>query len=225
MYKTTRICKCCGRTFEPEFGRQVHCSATCRERYTKRYKRLKKDQKNTASEVDAIHAVLSNKHNLSISEAALFLGVSRPTVYLRIRRGELSPIRVSTRTVRIPIEQLMELLDKALDAGYTVAWGGDVSGDFTRTGLAMLPDGVTPTQQLRQEQWDDWRFTYDHVMLIYGKAIDENGKPYYMVKNSWGKSGDYKGIWYMSRDYMTLNTTYLFLNRHALPTAFLKTMK
>ena len=116
----------------------------------------------------------------------------------------------------IPIEQLMETLDKALDAGYTVAWGGDVTGDFTRTGLAMLPDGVQPSQELRQEQWNDWRFTYDHVMLIYGKAVDETGKPYYMVKNSWGKSGQYKGIWYMSRDYMALNTTYLFLNRHAL---------
>ncbi len=117
----------------------------------------------------------------------------------------------------IPIEQLMDVIDKALDAGYTVAWGGDVSGDFTRTGLAMLPDGVQPTQQLRQEQWDDWRFTYDHVMLIYGKAIDEQGKPYYMVKNTWGRSGLYAGIWYMSRDYIALNTTYLFLNRHALP--------
>jgi aminopeptidase C len=117
----------------------------------------------------------------------------------------------------IPIEQLMDVIDKALDAGYTVAWGGDVSGDFTRTGLAMLPDVVQPTQQLRQEQWDDWRFTYDHVMLIYGKAIDEQGKPYYMVKNTWGRSGLYAGIWYMSRDYIALNTTYLFLNRHALP--------
>ena len=117
----------------------------------------------------------------------------------------------------IPIDELMDILDKALDAGYTVAWGGDVSGDFTRTGLAMLPEGIVPTQQMRQEQWDDWRFTYDHVMLIYGKTIDEQGKPYYMVKNSWGESGQYKGIWYMSRDYMKLNTTYLFLNRHALP--------
>ena len=33
---------------------------------------------------------------------------------------------------------------------------------------------------------------------------------------SWGKSGQYKGIWYMSRDYIMLNTTYLFLNRHAM---------
>ncbi len=117
----------------------------------------------------------------------------------------------------IPIEQLMDVLDKALDAGYTVAWGGDVTGDFTRTGVASLPDGVVPTQQLRQEQWDDWRFTYDHVMLVYGKAIDEQGKPYYLVKNSWGETGSYKGIWYISRDYMMLNTTYLFLNQHALP--------
>ena len=116
----------------------------------------------------------------------------------------------------IPIEQLMDVLDKALDAGYTVAWGGDVTGNFTRTGLAMLPDSIVLTQKMRQEQWDDWRMTYDHVMVIYGKAIDEEDKPYYMVKNSWGKSGQYKGIWYMSRDYIMLNTTYLFLNRHAL---------
>ena len=100
--------------------------------------------------------------------------------------------------------------------------GEQSSGIFTRTGLAMLPEGVVPTQALRQEQWDDWRFTYDHVMLIYGKAIDEQGKPYYMVKNSWGKSGQYKGIWYMSRDYIQLNTTYLFLNRHALPKSLRK---
>ena len=117
----------------------------------------------------------------------------------------------------IPIEALTDALDQALDAGYTVAWGGDVTGNFTRTGLAMLPDSMKPSQQLRQEQWVDWRFTYDHVMLIYGKAVDEQGKPYYMVKNSWGENGLYKGIWYMSRDFIALNTVYLFLNRRALP--------
>lgn len=123
----------------------------------------------------------------------------------------------------IPIEQLMTVLDKALDAGYTVAWGGDVSGDFLRKeGLAVLPDGVVPTQELRQQQWDNWDFTYDHVMLIYGKALDEQGKPYYLVKNSWGDYGAYHGIWYMSRDYMALNTTYLFLNRNALPRSLRK---
>ncbi len=116
----------------------------------------------------------------------------------------------------VPIEELMDALDRALDAGYTVAWGGDVTGDFTRTGFADLPDGVVPSQELRQSQWDSWELTYDHVMLIFGKAVDENGKPFYLVKNSWGRSGQYQGIWYMSRDYIALNTTYIYLNRHAL---------
>lgn len=125
----------------------------------------------------------------------------------------------------IPLDELMDVLDRVLMEGYCVAWGGDVSGDFTRTGLAMLPEGVVPSQELRQQQFDDWTFTYDHVMLIYGIARDEQGKPYYMVKNSWGRTGYYEGIWYMSRDYMMLNTTYLFLNRHALPKSLRKAME
>ena len=125
----------------------------------------------------------------------------------------------------IPIDELMAVLDRALMSGYCVAWGGDVSGDFSRKGIAELPEAVMPTQELRQQQFDDWTFTYDHVMLIYGIARDENGRTYYMVKNSWGTSGDYDGIWYMSSDYMALNTTYLFLNRKALPSKLRKDIK
>ena len=113
----------------------------------------------------------------------------------------------------LPIDTLMARLDEALMNGYCVAWGGDVSGNFSRDGIAELPNDVIPTQELRQQQFDDWTFTYDHVMLIYGIAHDADGKIYYMVKNSWGPSGHYQGTWYMSRDYMKLNTTYLFLNR------------
>ena len=169
----------------------------------------------------------------SLANFKVFFPLLERTVSAAVRKGAKEPLphwKDSVLTVieapykwrlkpsyNIPIADLMDVLDKALDAGYNVAWGGDVTGDFTRTGLAMLPDSIKPTQQMRQEQWDDWRFTYDHVMLIYGKAIDEQGKPYYMVKNSWGENGQYKGIWYMSRDYMMLNITYLFLNRQALP--------
>ena len=53
-------------------------------------------------------------------------------------------------------------------------------------------------------------------MLIYGKAKDQDGVEYYMVKNSWGETGKYKGIWYMAKDYIADNTTYIFLNRQAL---------
>lgn len=144
----------------------------------------------------------------------------------------------------IPIDELMAALDYALDKGFTVAWGGDVSGNFNiQPAVSDLPDSLmniitgqaaapadpqaqtARLQQLRQEQWDDWTFTYDHVMLIYGKAVDENGRPFYLVKNTWGEIGPYKGSWYMSRDYIALNTTYIFLNRHALPKALQKAVK
>jgi hypothetical protein len=55
---------------------------------------------------------------------------------------------------------------------------------------------------------------YEISMNDNGKACEcEACKAEY---EKWGKSGQYQGIWYMSRDYIALNTTYLFLNRHAL---------
>ena len=53
-------------------------------------------------------------------------------------------------------------------------------------------------------------------MLIYGKARDQQGRDYYMVKNSWGAAGNYQGTWYMRRNYIALNTTYVLLNRVAI---------
>ena len=65
---------------------------------------------------------------------------------------------------------------------------------------------VQATQKLRQERFDNWELTDDHGMLIYGIAKDQNGKEYYMVKNSWGETGDYKGIWYMTKNFIANNT-------------------
>lgn len=75
---------------------------------------------------------------------------------------------------------------------------------------------VVPTQELRQKYFDTWESTYDHVMLIFGIAKDKNGKEYYMVKNSWGDYGNYHGIWYLSKAYVALYTTYIYLNKHAI---------
>ena len=76
---------------------------------------------------------------------------------------------------------------------------------------------VTPTQKLRQERFDNWELTDDHGMLIYGIAKDQNGKEYYMVKNSWGETGDYKGIWYMTENYIANNTMDFIVNKNAVP--------
>ena len=76
---------------------------------------------------------------------------------------------------------------------------------------------LTPTQEQRQERFDNWELTDDHGMLIYGIAKDQNGKEYYMVKNSWGETGDYKGIWYMTKNFIVAKTMDFMVNKNAVP--------
>ena len=81
---------------------------------------------------------------------------------------------------------------------------------------------LTPTPEQRQERFDNWELTDDHGMLIYGIAKDQNGKEYYMVKNSWGETGDYKGTWYMTKNFIIANTMDYMVNKNAIPADILK---
>ena len=83
---------------------------------------------------------------------------------------------------------------------------------------------VVPTQQQRQDRFDNWELTDDHGMLIFGIAKDQNGKEYYMVKNSWGETGDYKGIWYMTKNFIAANTMDYMVNKNAIPKDIRKKM-
>ena len=114
MYKTTRACKFCGKTFEPEFGRQVFCSPVCRQRYYSQTKRLKKTAKQSLLSVEQTKKALEGKSFLSVTEAAAYMGVTRPSVYARIKSGEIVPVRFGTRSPRIPIEQLTSDTDRKI---------------------------------------------------------------------------------------------------------------
>ena len=87
-----------------------------------------------------------------------------------------------------------------------------------------LPE-KTITQEMRQAAYDSWENTDDHGMQIFGVAHDQNGKRYYMIKNSWGtKKSDYKGIWYVSEAYMQYKTNCILLHKEAIPQALREKM-
>ena len=73
------------------------------------------------------------------------------------------------------------------------------------------------SQEERQLGYDNWETTDDHGMLIYGIAKDKNGVEYYMVKNSWGEAGTYKGIWYASKAFVRYKTMNIIVHKSALP--------
>ena len=92
------------------------------------------------------------------------------------------------------------------------------------TELGINAPEMTPTQEKRQEEYDNWTLTDDHGMLIYGIAKDQNGKEYYMVKKSWGEPGKYKGTWYMSKNYIVAKTMDYMVNKNAIPKDIRKKM-
>ncbi len=91
--------------------------------------------------------------------------------------------------------------------------------EFTKKPL----DEMEITQELRQQAFDNWETTDDHGMQIFGIAKDQNGKKYYMVKNSWGTvRSDYNGIWYISEAFMKFKTNDVLVHKDAIPSPIKK---
>lgn len=139
----------------------------------------------------------------------------------------------------IPMDDITKIIDYALAHHYTVAWGTDVSEPYFswKNGIAYIPaepvrdmtpdqraamfDGPKPemtiTPEMRQEAFDNYQTTDDHGMQITGIAKDQNGKEWYIVKNSWGTKNDYKGYLYVTKNYVEYKTTSLMVNKDGIP--------
>ena len=153
----------------------------------------------------------------------------------------------------LPIDELMQVFDNAINNGYSIAWASDVSEKgFSRNGVAVAADiesmersgsdqdrwlglsqtqkdqeikkmlekpcqEIKVTQELRQEEYDNYKTTDDHGMLIYGIAKDQTGKKFYMVKNSWGTDSKYKGTWYASETFVAFKTMNIVVHKNAIP--------
>jgi bleomycin hydrolase len=140
----------------------------------------------------------------------------------------------------LPLNELAEVMQYAINNGYTFAWGSDVSdkGFSWKNGVAVVPenkwedltkteiDSVVswPTKQriitpeMRQAAFDNYETEDDHGMHITGMAKDQNGTVYYIVKNSWGtKNNDCDGYMYASESYVLYKTTDIMLHKSALP--------
>jgi bleomycin hydrolase len=77
---------------------------------------------------------------------------------------------------------------------------------------------LTITQEIRQKAFDNYQTTDDHGMHIVGSAHDQNGNKYYIVKNSWGTTGNaYEGYFYASAAYVAYKTIDLLVNKNGIP--------
>jgi len=136
----------------------------------------------------------------------------------------------------VPLDEMINTIDNALNKGFTVELDCDVSESTfsSKDGVAVVPEnpdnnikalqGVYPemkiTQQYRQEEFENFNTTDDHLMHITGTLVDQRGTKYYKVKNSWGTDENRNangGYVYFSEAFMRLKAISVMVHKDALP--------
>ncbi len=76
---------------------------------------------------------------------------------------------------------------------------------------------VNVTPDIRQQGYEAFVTTDDHLMHLTGIATDQNGTRYYITKNSWGTArNDFGGYLNMSESYVRAKTIYIMVHKDAL---------
>lgn len=142
----------------------------------------------------------------------------------------------------LPLDDLMDVMNYAINNGHTIVWDGDVSekGFSTIKGIAINPVNkklerkdlmklteIIPEEKVNQENrqkgFENFTTTDDHLMHITGLSKDQNGRTYYITKNSYGpKRGEYEGYLHMSENYVRLKTTAIMVHKDAIPKSIKK---
>lgn len=82
---------------------------------------------------------------------------------------------------------------------------------------------IVVTPEIRQEGFETFVTTDDHLMHLTGLAKDQNGTKYYVTKNSWGTDrNDFGGYLNMSESFVRAKTIYVMMHKDALPSALRK---
>jgi len=153
------------------------------------------------------------------------------------------------QSYNLPLDEFIQVFDYALDNGYTIAWGADVSEEYFShsAGVAIVPDiniaemtdtergkwesqskkerynldkpgkEKVVTQEMRQEHYDNYKTTDDHGLHIVGRAKDQAGTKYYIVKNSWNTDNPYDGYVYVSEEFVKYKTMNIMIHKDAVP--------
>lgn len=131
---------------------------------------------------------------------------------------EVPDNRMHDSYLNLPIDELIQHIERAVENGHPVCWEGDITEPgFTAPHnyrVDVQPSERTVTQASRQREFEQLRTTDDHVMEIIGTFLDGKQR-YYVCRNSWGTKWGCQGLIYLSENYLRLKTIAVFMSENA----------
>ncbi len=126
------------------------------------------------------------------------------------------------RYVNLPLDAFVRTINRALDAGYSVAFDtdwGDMGAAWNGAGIAVIHPAMAPSymidQETRQRDFEERRTTDDHLVhAVDHRVVD--GHDWYLIKNSHGSSSGRRGYVWMRGDWLALRVLNVMMHRDAV---------
>lgn len=132
----------------------------------------------------------------------------------------------------IPLNEMIALAEQGLQNGFSMMWDADVSnnnfrqndgfamnwkeGESTMTPIDTESEEAQYNEGIRQQLFENLTTQDDHLMHVVGLEKSKKGKKFFLVKNSWGNEGPFKGYIKVSEAYFAINTITLVVPKDAL---------
>jgi bleomycin hydrolase len=137
----------------------------------------------------------------------------------------------------LPLNELIDVAEKVISKGYSLVWDGDVSNAAyrMRNGFALNVKDPASNKHFnpdmeeepfdahtRQQLFENLTTQDDHLMHLIGIEKTKAGKRFFLVKDSYGEHGPFKGVIKLSEAYFAINTVSLVVPIAALDEQLLK---
>ncbi len=134
--------------------------------------------------------------------------------------------------LNVPVNDFMQVVKKAIRAGYTVGIGGDVSepGYDSHAEVAVVPTFDIPSEYIddsaREFRFKNHTTTDDHAIHLVG-YLNKDGKDWYLIKDSaaGSRNGKNKGYYFYHEDYVKLKIMTLIVHKDMVKDLLTKVKK
>ena len=124
----------------------------------------------------------------------------------------------------IPLDEFMFVIKNAIENGYSISIGGDVSesGYSPAYDVAMIPSYDIPSEFIdenaRQFRFSNGTTTDDHAIHLIGYKIDKTGDWWFLIKDSGSgaRNGNFPGYYFYHEDFVKLKMMTFTIHKDAV---------